>query len=143
VNHSDKCVALVKSFEGCQLHAYADLGGIPSIGWGHTKDVRLTDSCSKPQANKWLEDELTSVARCIDQNSSVRLSQNQFDALVSFAYNLGWPALATSTLWRTLMAGDVVGAEMEFPRWCHVKKVEVAGLKRRRAAEQAMFKGLA
>lgn len=136
---SDAGLALIKEYEGCRLTAYLCPAGIPTIGYGRTRGVKLGDTCTQEQADDWLRDDLESVYSDIDALVEVPLTQGQFDALCSFVYNLGGPALRGSTLLRLLNAGDYEAARKQIPRWDKAGKVVLAGLTRRRAAEAAMF----
>ena len=133
--------ALTEQFEGCKLVAYQDSGGVWTIGYGHTRGVQSGDTCDEFQAFAWLQEDLLVVEKQINQDVKVPLTQEEFDALVDFGFNLGCHALESSTLWKKLNAGDFKGAAAEFPKWDHAGGKEVAGLLRRRLAEQALFKG--
>ena len=135
-------LALLKSFEGCKLAAYPDpgTGGEPwTIGWGHTGGVKRGDTCTQAQADAWLLQDLDRFEQAVERLVSVTLTQNQFDALVSFAYNCGQGSLQTSTLLRKLLAGDYAGAQQQFSRWNRANGKEMPGLTRRRAAEAELF----
>jgi lysozyme len=132
------CIALVKSFEGCKLEAYADSVGIPTIGYGRTQGVKLGDTCTQEQADAWLAEDLQSAADAVLRLVKVNLSQGEYGALVSFTYNLGQANLARSTLLRLLNQGDKSCAA-EFPKWSFAGGKLLNGLLRRRLAEQALF----
>src|SRR5258706_13246890 len=113
-------VALIKESEALRLEAYPDpaTGGEPwTIGWGSTKGVTQGMVITEDQAEERLKADLQSVELCIENSVSVQLTQGQYDALCSFAFNLGCMALRNSTLLRKLNAGDDVGAREEFKRW--------------------------
>jgi lysozyme len=131
--------SLIKSFEQLCLEAYLDGGGVPTIGWGHTKGVRLGDTCTTAQAEVWFQEDVGWAVAGVNASLKVFCTQYQFDALVSFTYNVGASAEAHSTLIRLMNAGDLRGAAAEFPKWDRDGGVEVPGLKRRRLAEQALF----
>lgn len=133
-------LALIKSFEQCRLTAYLDGGGVPTIGWGHTgSDVFMGQTCTQAQADTWLNDDVQTsvlgVIKCLD----VAVSQNQFDALVCFAFNVGVKELGGSTLLSQLNMGHTLLASDEFVKWDHIHGVPSLGLLRRRQAEQALF----
>ena len=131
---------LLKSFEQCRLSAYRDSAGIPTIGWGHTgPEVTMALTCSQEQADRWLVMDVQAAVNACDANAPKNLTQNQFDALVVFTFNVGVGAEAHSTLLAKLNAGDVAGAADEFLRWDHAGGVVVPGLTRRRQAERALF----
>jgi len=133
-------LALLKSFEQCRLSAYRDSAGIPTIGWGHTgPEVTMALTCSQDQADRWLVLDVQHSVDTCDANAPKNLTQNQFDALVVFTFNVGVGAEAHSTLLAKLKAGDMAGAADEFLKWDHAGGVVVPGLTRRRQAERALF----
>jgi len=143
---SDDGIALVAEFEGCVLHAYPDpaTGGDPwTIGYGHTAGVRPGDTCTQEQARAWLKADLAHAEAAVSQYVKVPLTQNQFDALVSFTFNCGMGALSQSTLLKLLNAGEYASAAAQFSRWDRGPNGPMPGLTRRRAAERAMFEGAA
>lgn len=128
--------------EGLRLEAYPDpgSGGEPwTIGYGHTSGVKPGDRCTKDQAMGWLRQDVVTAETAVMRSIDVALSQSQFDALVSFTYNLGGGALAGSTLRRKLNAGDRTGAAEEFLKWVRGPNGVLPGLVKRRARECAMF----
>ena len=134
---SQSCVDLVKSFEGCKLEAYRDIGGVWTIGYGHTRGVYAGMAITPAQAEQLLDEDLDETAGYVTAAVHVPLTQPQFDALVSFAFNVkGWRG---STLLKLVNAREYAAAAEEFHKWDHVGKAEVAGLLRRRDAEQKMF----
>lgn len=135
-----ECLALAKQFEGCRLEAYADSVGVPTIGCGHTKGVRMGDACTQAQADEWLAEDMQSSVDAVMRLVRVNLSAGQFAALCDFVFNLGQGNLAGSTLLKHVNAGEMGLAALEFPKWNHAGGVELAGLTRRRLAEQAMFR---
>lgn len=142
-NYSPGGLALTESFEGFSLDAYPDpaTGGDPwTIGYGHTAGVRRGDTCTTAEAQSWLLEDVQAVADAINRDCTLEtLTQDEFDALVDFGFNLGVRALEHSTLWRKLMAGDLSGAAAEFPKWDMAAGKHLAGLLRRRNAEEALF----
>lgn len=145
---SSHCKALIKTFEGLRTKAYPDDKGVPTIGYGHTQGVRLGDTCTEAQADKWFDADLDEAAKPIiamAARDGVELSQNELDALTSFTFNLGIGNLSRSTLWKQLKAGYRIGAANEFLKWDKVRiggvLVAKPGLTRRRAAERALFLG--
>lgn len=142
LQYGPKGLALTKSFEDCKLTAYQDPGGIWTIGWGHTgSDVYAGETISQQQADLLLQSDLKASVWAVNHfvDANVMLTQNQFDALVDFAYNLGVGALHSSTLLRLVNAGDFADAAPEFLRWDHVNGTTVPGLTRRRQAEMELF----
>ncbi|WIM14478.1 lysozyme [Enhydrobacter sp.] len=131
---------LIKTCEGFRDCAYRDGSGVWTIAWGHTEGVREGDRCDGAQGEAWLVRDVARAEAAVRRQIAVPLSQRQFDALVSFAFNIGPAALAGSTLRRKLDAGDYAGAADEFPRWVHdATGAVVPGLVRRRALERALF----
>lgn len=141
---SDKGIALIKQFEGCKLTAYQDSVGVCTIGYGWTqpvdgKPIRVGMTIKQETAERLLKTGLVSYESDVSRLVKVGLTQGQFDALVSFTYNLGARALSTSTLLRKLNAGDYAGAADEFLRWNKAGGKVLNGLTRRREAERALF----
>ena len=141
---SDKGIALIKQFEGCKLTAYQDSVGVWTIGYGWThpvdgKPIRAGMTIKQETAERLLKTGLVSYESDVSRLVKVGLTQGQFDALVSFTYNLGARSLSTSTLLRKLNAGDYAGAADEFLRWNKAGGKVMNGLTRRREAERALF----
>lgn len=141
---SDKGIALIKEFEGCKLTAYQDSVGVWTIGYGWTqpvdgKPIRAGMTIKQETAERLLKTGLVSYENDVSRLVKVGLTQGQFDALVSFMYNLGSRSLSTSTLLRKLNAGDYAGAADEFLRWNKAGGKVLNGLTRRREAERALF----
>lgn len=140
--YSEEGYALTKGFEGLRLKAYQDQGGVWTIGYGHTRGVKPGDTCTQEQADAWLHEDVTGAVACVQRLVKVPLAQEQFDALVDFAFNLGCGSLAGSTLLRCVNAGQFEQAALEFLRWNRVGKVEIEGLARRRKAEAERFRSI-
>ncbi|EMP9723391.1 lysozyme [Enterobacter cloacae] len=141
---SEKGIALIKEFEGCKLTAYQDSVGVWTIGYGWTqhvdgKPIRAGMTIKQETAERLLKTGLVSYESDVSRLVKVGLTQGQFDALVSFTYNLGARSLSTSTLLRKLNAGDYAGAADEFLRWNKAGGKVLNGLTRRREAERALF----
>lgn len=141
---SDKGIALIKEFEGCKLTAYQDSVGVWTIGYGWTqpvdgKPIRAGMTINQETAERLLKTGLVSYESDVSLLVKVGMTQGQFDALVSFTYNLGSRSLSTSTLLRKLNAGDYAGAADEFLRWNKAGGKVLNGLTRRREAERALF----
>lgn len=141
---SDKGITLIKQFEGCKLTAYQDSVGVWTIGYGWThpvdgKPIRAGMTIKQETAERLLKTGLVSYESDVSRLVKVGLTQGQFDALVSFTYNLGARSLSTSTLLRKLNAGDYAGAADEFLRWNKAGGKVLNGLTRRREAERALF----
>lgn len=141
---SDKGIALIKEFEGLRLQAYPDpaTGGEPwTIGVGHTGGVRRGDVITEAQADTFLRADLGRFEAAVNKLAPVT-TQDQFDALVSLAFNVGEGNLASSTLLRKHNAADYDGAAAEFGRWNKAAGKVMAGLTRRRAAEASLYRGV-
>jgi lysozyme len=141
MNISQEGISLIKKFEGCELEAYKCAAGVWTIGYGHTKDVKEGDSILKEDAESMLMHELQEYCNDVDIAVKVDLKQNEFDALVSWTYNLGLTNLNSSTMLKVLNEGkhDEVPAQMK--RWNKASGQVKQGLIRRREAEALMFEG--
>ena len=141
---SENGVNLIKRFEGLELEAYQDIAGIWTIGYGHTgPDVEPGMKISERDAEELLRRDLKPREQAVAGAAKVPLNQNEFDALVSFVYNVGAAALRGSTALKRLNRGDRFGAA-EALTWWNKAAVggvlrEVLGLTRRRATERALF----
>lgn len=148
---SSACTALVQQFEGCakkqadgSFIAYPDpgTGADPwTIGWGTTgADVKPGVVWTQQQCDDRLTQDVDSFAAKVSAViAGAPTSQHQFDAMVSFAYNVGVTNLANSTLLRLHKAGDFAGAQQQFGRWNKAAGKVLPGLTRRRAAEAALY----
>uniref|UniRef100_UPI00307ACC8F lysozyme n=1 Tax=Zhenhengia sp. TaxID=2944208 RepID=UPI00307ACC8F len=144
MNISKVGLDLIKSFEGCQLKAYKCPAGVWTIGWGTTEPINGIKPhegmiITQQQADELLIKNLKGYENAVNKYVTYSINQNQFDALVSFAYNCGNGALKTSTLLKKLNAGDVQGAANEFLRWNKANGKVLNGLTRRRQAERKLF----
>lgn len=135
----EKGLTLIKHFEGLRLWAYQCSANVWTIGYGHTADVRPGDVITPEQADAFLRQDVADAERAVSRFVRVPLTQCQFDALVSFVFNLGVENFRTSTLLKKLNAGDHDSAAQEFGRWIHAGGKTMPGLVRRREAERAMF----
>lgn len=142
---SDNCLNIVKQFEGFRSKPYKCPAGIPTIGYGSTyylngEKVTMRDSAiSEDFATELLEKLLNGFSINVDNLIKVSLNQNQFDALVSFTYNIGVKAFFNSTLLNKLNSADFDGASLEFSRWNKANGKILTGLTKRREAEQKLF----
>ena len=139
MNIGQKGINLIKHFEGCELNAYKCPAGVWTIGYGHIKGVSEGMSITQEQAEQMLLDELKEYENYINELVTVNLSQNQFDALVSWVYNLGPANLQSSTLLKVLNSGDYSGVPAQIERWNKAGGKVLEGLIRRREAESALF----
>lgn len=130
---------LIKHVEGLSLQAYQCSAGVWTIGYGHASGVSPGDIIDEAQADIFLRQDVAASESTVMRFVTVALSQHQFDALVSFVFNLGSGNFAASTLLKRLNAGDYSGAAEEFPRWVHAGGKPLSGLVRRREAERKLF----
>lgn len=138
----------IKRHEGLRLKLYRDLAGHQTIGYGHKltkREIGKLITITKAQAETLLMGDVWIPQMYVNATARVPLTQNQFDALVSFAFNLGVGALDTSSLLRFVQAGNFVAAAAEFEKWDNFrdpktkKLIEAPGLKKRRLEEKALF----
>lgn len=132
-------INLIKHFEGCELEAYKCPAGVWTIGYGHIKGVQEGDVITEQQADDMLVEELEEYENYIHNLVSCPLNQNQFDALVSWVYNLGSSNLQASTLLKVLNVGDYAGVPAQMLRWNKAGGKVLEGLTRRRQAEADLF----
>ena len=130
---------ILKYFEGCKLTAYQDSVGVWTIGYGHTKGVYDGMTITQDQAEQMLLSELEEYEGYIENMVTVPLTQNQFDALVVWVYNLGPTNFKNSTLLKELNAGNYNAAGQEITRWNKAGGKVLAGLVKRREAEAELF----
>lgn len=131
---------LIKGFEEFRAKAYLDQRGRWTCGWGHTgPDVVEGTTCTSEQAEEWFQRDMQAAEHGVDSSIQTNITQNQFDALTSFTFNVGVGAEGHSTMVKLINARNFNGAAAEFPKWDHVDGVPNAGLLRRRQAEQALF----
>jgi lysozyme len=139
---SDDGRELIEGFEGLHLKTYICPAGRQTIGYGHTgSDVHSGLTITEEQADQLLDNDLHRFEIAVNNLVTVDISQNIFDALISFAFNLGAGNLQGSHLLMYVNQNNFDAAVKEFPRWDHANGVVVAGLLRRRNAEAAMFSG--
>ena len=134
-------LSLIKKFEGCELEAYQCSAGVWTIGYGHTKGVTPSDSISQEEAEQMLVDVLHEYESYVNEYVTVALSQNQFDALVSWVYNLGPANLKASTMLKVLNSGEYEDVPAQMKRWNKAGGKVLEGLIRRREAEACLFVG--
>lgn len=136
---SSNCLDLIKTSEGLKLKAYKCPAGVWTIGYGSTgPDIKAGLVWTLKQAEDRLAADVNKFAAGVEKAAG-KCTQGQFDALVSFAYNVGLGALQSSTLLRLHRAGDHRGAYAQFARWNKAGGKVLAGLTRRRAAEAALY----
>ena len=139
---SNYVLTLIKKFEGFSSKAYLCPSKVPTIGYGFTKGVQLGDVMTMEQADERLKAEVKDFAKGLNSalmSFDINVNQNQFDALLSFAYNVGLDSLLNSTLFKKLTKGDYKGASDEFGKWVYSNHVKLNGLVARRKAEKELF----
>lgn len=132
-------VDFIKRFEALRLTAYDDGRGVITIGYGHTATARAGMRITEAQAAELLRSDLSSKEACVERTIRVPVSQTQFDALVSLAYNIGCSAFAKSSVVRYLNNGEQEQAAKAFLMWNKVNGKSWDGLTKRREQEMAMF----
>lgn len=136
---SQKGIDLIKHYEGCKLKAYKCPADVWTIGYGHTANVHEGQIINEEEAEALLALDLEKFERGVAQLVTIQLTQNQFDALTSFAFNLGLGALKASTLLKRVNAGSFESAKQEFLRWINAGGKPMKGLLTRRTAEAYLF----
>lgn len=140
---SDYAYVLIRYLEGLKLRAYLCPGGVWTIGYGNTRNVRPTTSISRAEAERRLQLDVREVESIINENVEVPLSQGEYDALVCFVFNIGKRAFKKSTLLRKLNEGqDRKEVAKEFDKWVFSKGKKLEGLIRRRKFERNLFEGI-
>lgn len=130
----------IKKHEALRLRAYLPTpNDVWTIGYGHTATARPGMVITEEEAERLLRLDLGWVRQVIATKVRVPLTQEQYDALASFIFNVGGANFAKSTMLRKLNAYDYVGAANEFPRWNKQKGKVLRGLTRRRAEERELF----
>ena len=132
---------LIKSFEGLSLVAYKDIIGVITIGYGHTSpSLTMNQKVTLKEAEDLLKADVVRFENGVNSLVKVPITQNQFDALVSFSYNLGTNNLGKSTLLKKLNSGAPVGEIVaEFVKWNRAGGKVVKGLTDRRQKESTLF----
>lgn len=137
---SPRAYGLIRRFEGLRLQSYRDPVGLWTIGYGTTHDAHPGQCITEDQANALLRQEVERIEPVLNAAITVPVTQQQFDACVSLAFNIGLGKFAKSTLLKKLNAGDSAGAAEEFAKWVYADSRKLAGLVTRRAAEAMMFR---
>ena len=138
---SEEGLAKLMEWEGCILHIYKDAAGLPTIGVGHLvqKNEDYTKGITKEQALELLRSDLIRFEHEVNDTVTVPLDQNQYDALVSFAFNVGCKAFRDSTLVKKLNAGDYDAVPDELMKWTRAGGKRCDGLVSRRRNEVALW----
>ena len=141
MNISQEGISLIKKFEGCELEAYKCAAGVWTIGYGHTEGVNPDDEMDKEAAEELLALDLVVYERSVSWIIEVPLNQQQFDALISFTFNLGETNLCNSTLRKVLNQQEYNEVPNQIRRWNKAGGKVNDGLIRRREAEALLFQG--
>jgi len=132
-------IELIKKYEGCKLNAYLCPANVWTIGYGHTKNVKEGDKITQEMAEQLLVNDLQQFENAVNAYCLRALTQNQFDALISFVFNLGSVAFRASTLLKRINANQMELAALEFERWNKAGGKVLEGLTKRRKDEKALF----
>lgn len=136
---SKQGLALIAAHEGLKLKAYLCPAGVPTIGYGHTKGVRMGDTITPDQADKFLREDLADAEKAVNAQG-LKINQNQYDALVSFTFNVGVGNFGKSTLLKKVKANaDDPAIRNEFARWNKGGGKVLPGLTRRRKDEADLY----
>ena len=137
---SEQAIELIKDFEGLRTSSYMCIAGYKTIGYGHvlvSNDAR--DSINQMEAEDLLLEDIKKAEKSVLRNIMVELTQGQFDALVSFTFNLGAAALQRSTLRQKINRQEYESVPKEFMRWVYAGGQVIPGLIRRRRAELGLY----
>lgn len=142
---SEAGIERIKRHELLRLKAYLCPAGVPTIGWGSTRGVAMGMTITEQQADARLVQDLATAEGAIVKSVQVPLTQGQFDAMVSFVFNVGVKNFLGSTLLKRLNDGKYQAAADQLPHWCHAKDpksgkmVRLPGLLKRRLEEREVF----
>lgn len=148
---SQKGIDLIKRYEGLVTHSYLCPANKLTVGYGHCgEDVKQGMVITEKEAEQLLNKDLQKFESKLNfslEQDHITVNQNQFDACISFIFNLGFSAFIFSTLYKKLKAGDYTGAADEFPKWVYITKyvdgekvkIKQKGLETRRKAEKELF----
>ena len=138
---SQEGIELIKKFEGCKLESYKCAAGVWTIGYGSTKGISENMQISQERADMLLLEDVEVFEEAVNNLVEVDLEQNQFDALISWTFNLGPTNLKNSTLLKVLNNKDYDGVPAQIKRWNKAGGKVLQGLIRRREAEALLFEG--
>lgn len=135
-----KGLDLIKRYEGCRLESYRDVVGVWTIGYGHTQGVYAGQKITQREADRLLEQDVNNFAKKVSLLVGESVNQNQFDALVSFAYNCGIGNLTKSTLLKKVLSNpNDTTIKDEFLKWKYAGGKVVQGLLNRRTSEAELY----
>ncbi len=136
---SKQGLAVLKDFEGCRLQAYPDIVGVPTIGYGFIVGVKMGDTMSQAECDDRLSREIRAYEIAVWNATGGNVTQSEFDALVSFSWNVGTAGMAKSSVIKAHNRGDKQAAARAFGLWNKAGGKAVSGLTRRRSAEAALY----
>ena len=136
---SNKGLELIKFYEGLELEAYKCAAGVLTIGYGWTHDVKEGDTITEERAEELLREGIVQYENAVDDLVDVPLEQHQFDALVSWVYNLGRANLASSTLLKKVNAQEYAEVPEQIKRWNKAGGKVLEGLTKRRESEAKLW----
>ena len=132
-------IAFIQSEEGTEYEAYLDSVHVPTICTGSTKNVFIGQKATLQECEQRLQEDTTYAGKAVGRYVQRKLTQQQYDTLVSFVFNVGETQFYRSTLLRKINAGDCWGAGAEFDRWVYAKGKRLKGLVSRRADERKQW----
>jgi len=138
---SEEGKSLIKKFEGCKLQAYLCSANVWTNGWGATRGVKEGDVWTQEYANERFDEDIVEFEDYVNKYVEVDLTQNQFDSLCAWVYNLGPSNLKSSTMLKELNAKNYSKVPSEIKRWNKAGGKTLDGLIRRREAESLLFQG--
>lgn len=151
MNISQNCIDLIKYYEGCRLTSYKIGNDVITIGYGHTNNVKRNQTITQEQAEEFLQQDLRYFVELLNNNLDQDLEQYQFDALISFLFNVGQgckhvkDGLFTlkngnpSTLWKDILEKNYEDAAKQFLLWDKAGGKVLKGLQKRRKSESILF----
>jgi len=139
---SEEGLAFIKQREGLRLVPYQDVAGVWTIGYGSTTEVVPGEKITEVEAGERLKEDVRHAENCVNQLVTVQLAEHEFDALVSFTFNVGCHALRKSTLLRLLNDGKYDMVSTELGRWDKAGGTVVAGLTKRRKLEADLWENV-
>lgn len=132
-------LGLIGQQEGREYKAYPDAVKVVTICNGHTKGVKLGDTATDAICDKYLQEDSSKAQAAVQRLVTVPITQNQYDALVDFTFNLGTGSLAKSSLLKYVNHGECLRAGAEFPKWNKANGKVLLGLTKRRALERQLW----
>lgn len=141
MNTSQKGLDLIKKYEGCKLYAYRCPAGVLTIGYGHTNGVKAGQAITQAQAEQFLREDIRPLETLLN-DMRLNFKQNQFDALISWIFNLGAANFKSSTMYKKIIArADDLDITDQMVKWYNAAGRPLLGLKKRRVEEANMFLG--